>query len=103
MPIEKLQIIRLTWKRLCEVLHTLVKSEQGPKAVMLAVMLGLLMVAINGLNVVNSFVGRYFMSAIENRNIPEFQKQTLYYVGVFFTASRRSAWAFSGGSSSPGA
>jgi putative ATP-binding cassette transporter len=87
MPIEKLQIIRLTWKRLCEVLHTLVKSEQGPKAVMLAVMLGLLMVAINGLNVVNSFVGRYFMSAIENRNIPEFQKQTLYYVGVFLAST----------------
>lgn len=87
MPIEKLQIIRLTWKRLCEVLVTLVKSEQGPRAVMFAITLGLLMVAITGLNVVNSFVGRYFFSAIENRNMTEFQLQALYYSGVFIAST----------------
>jgi len=87
MPIEKLQIIRLTWKRLCDVLRTLVKSEHGPKAVMFAITLGLLMVAINGLNVVNSFVGRYFFSAIENRNISEFQTQAIYYMAVFIAST----------------
>jgi putative ATP-binding cassette transporter len=87
MPIEKLQIIRLTWKRLCEVLLTLVKSDQGPRAIAFAITLGLMMLAINGLNVVNSFVGRYFMSAIENRNFPEFQTQAIYYSAVFIAST----------------
>jgi len=87
MPIEKLLIIRLTWKRLRGVLRTLVRSDQGPKAVMFAVTLIILMFAINGLNVVNSFVGRYFMSAIENRNEAIFQRQALYYVGVFLAST----------------
>ncbi len=87
MPVEKLQIIRLTWKRLIGALRMLVRSEQGPKAVMFAVTLVLLMVGINGLNVVNSFVGRYFMSAIENRNVDEFYRQALFYVGVFLAST----------------
>ncbi len=87
MSYAKVQIIRLTWKRLGGALQMLVKSEQGPKAVMFALTLMLLMVAINGLNVVNSFVGRYFMSAIENRNIGMFQRQALYYVGVFLAST----------------
>ena len=87
MPIAKLLIIRLTWKRLRGVLRTVVRSDQGPKAVMFAVTLIILMFAINGLNVVNSFVGRYFMSAIENRNEAMFQKQALYYVGVFLAST----------------
>jgi putative ATP-binding cassette transporter len=65
----------------------LVKSEQGPKAMMFAVTLVLLMVAINGLNVLNSFVGRFFMSAIENRDMGVFQRQALYYVGVFLAST----------------
>ena len=87
MPREKLQIIRLTWKRLLGALRMLVRSEQGPKAVMFAVTLVILMVAINGLNVVNSFVGRYFMSAIENRDAAVFQRQTFYYIAVFLAST----------------
>ena len=87
MPPKNLQLIRLTWKRLRGALRMLVRSEQGPKAVVFAVTLVLLMVAINGLNVVNSFVGRYFMSAIENRDMTEFQRQTLFYVGVFLAST----------------
>ncbi|MGL5019092.1 MAG: ABC transporter ATP-binding protein/permease, partial [Luteolibacter sp.] len=87
MPREKLQIIRITWKRLLGALRMLVRSEQGPKAVAFAVTLVLLMIAINGLNVVNSFVGRYFFSAIENRDVAVFQRQTLYYILVFVASS----------------
>ncbi|MEY4569008.1 MAG: hypothetical protein RLZZ398_447 [Verrucomicrobiota bacterium] len=87
MPHDKLQIIRLTWKRLCNALRMLVRSEQGPKAMMFAVTLLLLMVAINGLNVVNSYVGRDFMSAIENRNMVGFKQQALFYVGVFLAST----------------
>lgn len=87
MPTKKLEIIRLTLKRLRGVLRMLLRSDQGPKAVMFAVTLVILMIGINGLNVLNSFVGRYFMSAIENRNLVEFQRQALFYVGVFLVST----------------
>ncbi len=87
MSHDKVQIIRLTWKRLRSALRMLVRSEQGPKAVMFAVTLMLLMMAINGLNVLNSYVGRDFMSAIENRNMDVFKQQALFYVGVFLVST----------------
>lgn len=65
----------------------LVKSDQGSKAIMLVSTLGGLMVVITGLNVLNSYVGRDFMSAIENRNMPVFQTQAFYYVGVFLAST----------------
>ena len=54
---------------------------------MFAVTLILLMMAINGLNVLNSYVGRDFMSAIENRNMGVFKQQALFYVGVFLAST----------------
>lgn len=84
---HKVQIVRLTWKRLKGSLLVLVKSDQGPKAVMFAVTLLLLIISINGLNVLNSFVGRYFMSAIENHNMGEFQRQAMFYAGVFLAST----------------
>ncbi|MEO5915713.1 MAG: SbmA/BacA-like family transporter [Luteolibacter sp.] len=87
MPNEKLQIIRLTWKRFRGVLRMLARSKQGPKALMFAVTLVLLMFAINGLNVLNSYVGRDFMSAIENKRLDIFKHQALLYVGVFLAST----------------
>ncbi|GAA5117855.1 ABC transporter ATP-binding protein/permease [Luteolibacter yonseiensis] len=52
-----------------------------------AVTLVLLMIAINGLNVLNSYVGRDFMSSIEHRNMRMFELQALYYVGVFLLST----------------
>lgn len=43
----------------------------------------LLMIAINVMNVANSYVGRYFMSAIEARDRPEFIHFAWLFVGVF--------------------
>ncbi len=63
------------------------KSEQGPKGITFAVMLVLLMVGINGLNVINSYVGRDFMSAIEHRDMGVFSLQALFYVGVFLAST----------------
>jgi putative ATP-binding cassette transporter len=65
----------------------LVKSKQGPKALVFAVTLVLLMLLINGLNVINSYVGRDFMSAIENKNLTAFQTQALVYAAVFLLSS----------------
>lgn len=87
MAHEKLHIIRTTWKRLRGVLRMLVRSKQGPKAVAFAVTLLLLMVAINGLNVLNSYVGRDFMSSIEHRNIEGFEFQAMCYAGVFLLST----------------
>ncbi|MBK1817280.1 ABC transporter ATP-binding protein/permease [Luteolibacter yonseiensis] len=87
MAHETLHIIRATWKRLRGVLRSLLKSPQGPRAVVFAVTLVLLMIAINGLNVLNSYVGRDFMSSIEHRNMRMFELQALYYVGVFLLST----------------
>jgi putative ATP-binding cassette transporter len=42
-----------------------------------------LLVGINGLNVLNSYVGRDFMTAIEQRDGREFVRMALIYAGVF--------------------
>jgi vitamin B12/bleomycin/antimicrobial peptide transport system ATP-binding/permease protein len=42
-----------------------------------------LLCGANGLNVLNSYVGRNFMDSIANRNNAEFVRQTVFYVGVF--------------------
>jgi hypothetical protein len=39
--------------------------------------------AVNGLNVVNSYVGRDFMTAIAHRDLTGFIQQAALYVGVF--------------------
>ena len=84
---ENVQMIVTTWKRFQGVLRMLAKSEAGPKALTFTVMLVLLMVAINGLNVINSYVGRDFMSSIESRNIGLFKHQALLYMLVFVASS----------------
>ena len=87
MPTDRKQIIRLTWKRFRSAIRMLVKSKQGPKALVFAMTLLLLMLLINGLNVINSYVGRDFMSAIENKNLTAFQTQALLYSGVFILST----------------
>ncbi len=84
---EKTQLIRTTWKRFVSVLRMLVKSEQGPKAIAFATTLVMLMFAINGLNVINSYVGRDFMSAVEARKMEAFRYQALLYIGVFLAST----------------
>jgi len=80
-------MIRLTWKRFRGAIRMLVKSEQGPKAMMFAVTLVVMMFAINGLNVLNSYVGRDFMSSIENKNLSAFQSQGVLYAVVFILST----------------
>src|SRR5262245_55709388 len=43
----------------------------------------LLLLAVNGMNVVNSYVGRDFMTSIESRNWSGFVRFALLYAGVF--------------------
>jgi vitamin B12/bleomycin/antimicrobial peptide transport system ATP-binding/permease protein len=76
-------ISRTTWTRFLEMLAMLGRSEVGGKAKLLFALLILLLFGINGLNVVNSYVGRDFMTAIENRDMGGFGHFALLYVGVF--------------------
>ena len=59
------------------------KSPVGGKAKWLLAALLLLMFCINGMNVINSFVGRHFMSAIERRDSAGFVRFAWAYVAVF--------------------
>jgi putative ATP-binding cassette transporter len=87
MTTDRKQMIRLTWKRFRGAIRMLVKSEQGPKAMMFAATLVVTMFAINGLNVLNSYVGRDFMSSIENKNLSAFQYQGILYAVVFILST----------------
>ncbi len=83
MPTDRKQLIKITGKRLLETIRQLVKSQQGTKAVISAAFLLVFILAINGLNVLNSYVGRDFMSAIENRDLQMFRYKAMLYAAVF--------------------
>jgi putative ATP-binding cassette transporter len=81
---NEVPINRDTWNHFIEYVKAFATSKQaGGKAKWLSALLIGLLFAINGLNVLNSYVGRDFMTAIENRNRDEFLFQALLYVGVF--------------------
>ena len=84
MNTERLAFNRHRWNIFLGNLKMFVTAEQvGTKAKWLFVTLALFLLAINALNVVNSYVGRDFMTAIENRKFDEFVRMALIYVGVF--------------------
>jgi len=87
MATDRKQLIRITWKRFRGAIRMLAKSKQGPKAAVFATTLLLLILALNVLNVVNSYVGRDFMSAIENKNLEDFRIQALCYAGIFLLST----------------
>ncbi|CAL1239666.1 ABC transporter ATP-binding protein/permease [Candidatus Methylocalor cossyra] len=74
---------RSPWRHLERHIKLLAGSEIGPRALaQFALLVGFLF-ASNGLNVVNSYVGRDFMTAIAERDRGEFLRQALFYVAVF--------------------
>src|SRR5262245_38854696 len=72
-----------TRARLLRMFRTFSASPVGAKAKWLFAGLLLLLVAINALNVVNSYVGRDFMTALESRATRTFVRTALLYVAVF--------------------
>jgi putative ATP-binding cassette transporter len=74
---------RRTFRRLLGAIGMFLKSPVGGKARWLLAALFLLMLCINGMNVANSFVGRYFMSAIERRDSAGFAHFAWLYICVF--------------------
>jgi len=78
---------RQTVARLGNVIRAFATSPLGGRAAALAGALLALLLAINALNVVNSYVGRDFMTAIERRDGHGFVAQALRYAGVFAAAT----------------
>ena len=58
-------------------------SDVGWRAKLMFTALIALLLGINGANVLNSYVGRDFMTAIAQRNKAEFLREALLYIGVF--------------------
>jgi putative ATP-binding cassette transporter len=71
------------WGLFVELIRNLVRSEVGRKATWMFVSLIGMLVAINGLNIVNSYVGRDFMTAIAERNTRSYLYEAALYIGVF--------------------
>lgn len=82
-PDETPAFNRQTVRRLIRAITRFLTSTVGGKARLLLFCLLLLMVCINGMNVANSYVGRWFMSAIESRDSAGFVRFAWLYVAVF--------------------
>jgi putative ATP-binding cassette transporter len=74
---------RETWRRLARAIGDFARSDVRGRAAGFALALFVLMLSVNGLNVVNSYVGRDFMTAIEQRSFRDFVAKALLYAGVF--------------------
>jgi putative ATP-binding cassette transporter len=83
MKSGRLPLDHLTWRRWRNAVRAFTTSEVGGRAKILFAALLALLLAINGLNVVNSYVGRDFMTAIEERSMLLFVGKALLYIGVF--------------------
>ncbi len=74
---------KVTGARFVGAVRNFAGSEDGWKAKLMFGALIALLFGINGMNVVNSYVGRDFMTAIADRNQAEFIRQAVFYIGVF--------------------
>ena len=83
MAADQVSLDRQTWARFVRAASVFATSEVGGRAKLLVVGLLVLMFAINAMNVVNSYVGRDFMTSIEQRSPQNFLIQAALYVGVF--------------------
>jgi len=83
MEKQRASLAKLSWDRFVRAVRNLATSDVGWKAKLMFAGLIALLFAISGMNVVNSYVGRNFMTAIADRNKAEFIWQAILYIGVF--------------------
>src|SRR5262245_46225246 len=74
---------RQTGRRFVRVVKDFLTSEVRWRARGLVALLFAFALAVNGLHVVNSYVGRDFMTAIAHRDWDDFVWQAILYIGVF--------------------
>src|SRR5215469_498653 len=77
------QNLRLALIRSARTLRLFFASDVGRQAIGWFALLIVLLITINALNVVNSYVGRYFMTAISDRRQRQYVVYAGRYLGVF--------------------
>lgn len=87
MAEAELRLLRLTWRRFLWAVQTLLASDRAQRAITYASLLAVGILLINALNVLNSFVGRDFMSAIQARDFTVFWQKALLYALVFILST----------------
>src|SRR5580704_887732 len=75
--------LKTTGRRFVRAVRNFAQSEVGWKGKVIFAALVLLLCASNALNVINSYVGRNFMTAIADRDMSGFVRQAFVYIGVF--------------------
>src|SRR5438477_7306928 len=83
MTEHRVPITRQTWSQFRRAVTDFANCEVGWRARGLFALLITLLFAFNGLNVLNSYVGRDFMTAISNRDSARFAREAIAYLGVF--------------------
>jgi putative ATP-binding cassette transporter len=83
MSQDRALIDRKTLRRFVAAIRGFLTSEVRGRAWGFIALLLTFALAINGLNVVNSYVGRDFMTAIARRDQADFVRQAVLYVAVF--------------------
>src|SRR3989442_12214983 len=83
MTEHRIPITRLTWSQFRRAVSDFANCEVGWRARGLFALLITLLVVFNALNVLNSYVGRDFMTAISNRDSARFTRQAIAYLAVF--------------------
>ena len=74
---------RRAWSRFITLVKPFFKSEVRWHALSLLALLVILLLSVSGLNVLNSYVGRDFMTALADRQPHLFSRLALLYTGVF--------------------
>jgi putative ATP-binding cassette transporter len=72
-----------TFRRLIRAVRDLLTSEVRRKAIVLLLLLLAFALSVNGLNVVSSYVGRDFMTAIAHQDMAGFVRLAILYIGLF--------------------
>jgi len=88
---RRVPINRQTWDQFVRSIKNFAGSEAGGQARRLFAGLIILLLAVNGLNVISSYAGRDFMTAIEHRDVTGFIGLGLLWIGVFVAASAVAA------------
>jgi putative ATP-binding cassette transporter len=83
MSAQPATLDRQTLRRFIRAVTDLLTSEVRRKAIALLLLLLAFALSVNGLNVVSSYVGRDFMTAIADRDMAGFVRQAVLYVGLF--------------------
>lgn len=78
---------RRLWRQFWQIAKMYWLSEEKWRATRVLLLLLLLLFSFTALNVALNFVGRDFMTALSEKNLPDFNKTLLLYLGVFIIAT----------------